>query len=64
MSDCSPMLPAAERHIIDEGPGEGPGEGAGPSPLFIAAVQRRTVRVLIAAQLLGALGLAAGGTAG
>ncbi|HKE51484.1 MAG TPA: MFS transporter, partial [Actinomycetes bacterium] len=28
------------------------------------AIQRRTVRVLIAAQLLGALGLAAGGTAG
>jgi MFS family permease len=30
----------------------------------LAAVQRRTVRVLVAAQLLGALGLAAGGTAG
>ncbi len=31
---------------------------------LIEAVQPRTVRVLIAAQLLGALGLAAGGTAG
>jgi MFS family permease len=49
------MLRAPEPHITDEHAGEGAG---------FAAVQRRTVRVLIAAQLLGALGLAAGGTAG
>jgi MFS family permease len=34
-----------------------------PSPT-LALLQRRTVRVLVVAQLLGALGLAAGGTAG
>jgi MFS family permease len=39
-----------------------------PTPLSptlpLAQLQRRTMRVLVAAQLLGALGLAAGGTAG
>jgi MFS family permease len=36
-----------------------------PSPaLPMPLLQRRTIRVLVAAQLLGALGLAAGGTAG
>ena len=35
-----------------------------PSPASLRLLQRRTMRVLIAAQLLGALALAAGGTAG
>jgi MFS family permease len=35
-----------------------------PSARSLAPLQRRTMRVLVAAQLLGALGLAAGGTAG
>ena len=34
-----------------------------PRP-FLASLQRRTMRVLVVAQVLGALGLAAGGTAG
>jgi MFS family permease len=34
------------------------------SPPTLASLQRRTMRVLVVAQLLGALGLAAGGTAG
>ena len=52
---CGPMLREPERHVTDEHADQDAGFGA---------VQRRTVRVLIAAQLLGALGLAAGGTAG
>lgn len=51
MSDCSPMLRAAQQTV------------SGLDVEF-GALQRRTIRVLIAAQLLGALGLAAGGTAG
>ena len=35
-----------------------------PPPSTLLLLQRRTVRVLVVAQLLGALGLAAGGTAG
>jgi MFS family permease len=35
-----------------------------PTPPTLLMLQRRTIRVLVAAQLLGALGLAAGGTAG
>jgi MFS family permease len=35
-----------------------------PPPSALLLLQRRTVRVLVVAQLLGALGLAAGGTAG
>jgi MFS family permease len=35
-----------------------------PPSLTVASLQRRTMRVLVVAQLLGALGLAAGGTAG
>lgn len=67
VSDCSPML-SAERHTLfhtDESTGER-AEIAPPASdaVFIDVVQRHTVRVLIAAQLLGALGLAAGGTAG
>jgi MFS family permease len=49
------MLSGAERPITDEPAG---------AHVEFAALQRRTVRVLVAAQLLGALGLAAGGTAG
>jgi hypothetical protein len=33
-------------------------------PPTLRALQRRTIRVLVVAQLLGACGLAAGGTAG
>jgi MFS family permease len=35
-----------------------------PLPPSLMLLQRSTIRVLVAAQLLGALGLAAGGTAG
>lgn len=35
-----------------------------PTPPPLQLLQRRTVQVLVVAQLLGALGLAAGGTAG
>ncbi len=55
MSDCSPTLRTPEPRIAD---------GLARDRAGLAALQRRTVRVLIAAQLLGALGLAAGGTAG
>jgi MFS family permease len=37
---------------------------AAPLPLPLRLLQRHTMRVLVAAQLLGALGLAAGGTSG
>jgi MFS family permease len=35
-----------------------------PSPSILQSVQRRTIRTLVVAQVLGAVGLAAGGTAG
>jgi MFS family permease len=35
-----------------------------PSPSILQSVQRRTMRTLVVAQVLGAIGLAAGGTAG
>ena len=35
-----------------------------PPSLSLPSLQRRTMRVLVIAQLLGALGLAAGGTSG
>jgi len=35
-----------------------------PSPSILRSVQRRTMRTLVVAQVLGAVGLAAGGTAG
>ncbi len=35
-----------------------------PSPSILQSVQRRTMRTLVVAQVLGAVGLAAGGTAG
>jgi len=55
MSDCAPISPAPERGLGDEAAGE---------RVEFAALQLRTMRVLVTAQLLGALGLAAGGTAG
>jgi MFS family permease len=55
MSDCAPFAPAPERRLRDAPAGD---------RVEFAALQRRTIRVLVAAQLLGALGLAAGGTAG
>jgi MFS family permease len=38
--------------------------GTAPPPSTLPSLQRRTMRVLVGAQLLGACGLAAGGTAG
>ena len=47
-------------HAVSSPPSRSPAAGARP----VAPLQRRTIRVLVAAQLLGALGLAAGGAAG
>lgn len=67
MSDHSPIL-SADRQLIVE-TAELTGEDVeiaarAIDAMYVDGVQRHTVRVLIAAQLLGALGLAAGGTAG
>lgn len=55
MSDCAPFASVPERSRRDPHAANG---------VELVALQRRTIRVLVAAQLLGALGLAAGGTSG